>query len=177
MKKIIVDVDNTLWDFGSVWYQRLKEINPHIPPLSSWKYDTPSKYVNSSDFHQTVDIIHATQSLYKPYPEAEEFLRKLSETFHITIATHRSKEHEDEIVKFLRDNNMRFNDIHCSYDKSVLFYNHDAIVDDAPHTLIKAREQNLVSTGLECSWNVHLKEIPLFENLLEILLFLNIMFD
>jgi len=58
MKSIIVDIDNTLWDFASVFYDRLKDIIPDIPPLNNWEWDFYEKYITGEELYRIVNDIH-----------------------------------------------------------------------------------------------------------------------
>ena len=37
-RKIIVDIDNTLWNLAPVLWEHLKAINPKMPEPSEWSY-------------------------------------------------------------------------------------------------------------------------------------------
>jgi len=171
-----MDVDNTLWNFCDVWYNKLKTINEGIPPIAYWTWDVPKQYVGEAGFHWSIDRVHEAQDQYKPYPEAEVCLKELSKDYYITIATHRKLEYQEQLITFLSDNNLMFDDVYCLPDKTVLFdYQYDVVVDDDPRTLLKARDRGLLPVGLKFPWNKHLKDgIILFDNLSEITLFINI---
>lgn len=107
--------------------------------------------------------------MFTPYQDAGLFLSSLREFgFHIVIASHRVKEALDATARWLQANNLVFDEIHLSYDKTVLFDACWGVVDDSPFTLYKAKKAAIVGAGLEMPWNKH-EEYPLFGNLAEIL--------
>ena len=90
---------------------------------------------------------------------------------HIIIASHREKGALDATVKWLKKNDLIFDEIHLSYDKTVLFDDCWAVVDDSHFTLEKAASAGIIGTGLKMPWNEH-KDYTLFHNLIEVLLYL-----
>ena len=42
MRKVIVDIDNTLWDLASVLYERMRKVNPALVPPSGGGGDVVS---------------------------------------------------------------------------------------------------------------------------------------
>ncbi len=173
MKKIIVDIDNTLWDFAPVLYVRMKKINPHVTPPSEWEvFDFWKSYVIPREFYAAIRGIHMDQERFTPYPDAAGFLSSLKELhLHIIIASHRDKGTFDATVNWLNKHNLIFDDIHLSYDKSVLFDGCQVIVDDSPFTLENAARSGIIATGLKMPWNKDTAH-PLFDNLTNVLQFL-----
>ena len=86
-------------------------------------------------------------------------------------ASHRVKETLDATARWLLANNLVFDEIHLSYDKTVLFDTCWGIIDDSPFTLHKAKKAGIVGAGLEMPWNKR-EDYPLFGNLAEILQYL-----
>jgi hypothetical protein len=68
--------------------------------------------------------------------------------------------------------NLAYDEIHLSNDKSVLFNDLCAIVDDSPSVLDKAKAAGIIRVGLRCPWNEDIDH-PLFDTLLEVLNYLN----
>jgi len=173
-KKIIVDIDNTLWDLAPVLWERLRRFNPGTPPPSGWvDWNFWEAFVPLRDLYMVLREIHSRQDLYNPYPESKSFLDALKERrFHITIASHREKGTMEATVRWLKKYELRFDEIHLLHDKSILFDHHFAIVDDSPVTLKKAAEAGIVRVGLRNPWNEH-TDHPLFDNLGEILAYID----
>ena len=94
------------------------------------------------------------QPAFTPYPEASSFLSSLKESgFHIIIASHREKGTFGRTAQWLDKEGLVFDEIHLSYDKSVLFDDCRGIVDDSPLILDKAERAGIVGTGLRMAWN------------------------
>lgn len=169
-RKIIVDIDNTLWDLAPVLWEHLKAVNPKMPEPSEWNYwDFWERYVTLKDLYEVLKNIHMQQDQHLPYPESKQFLEALKERgFYIVIASHREKKAYATTVKWLRQNELLFDEIHLSNDKSVLFPDSWGIVDDSPVTLDKAASAGIIRAGLLNPWNVDSAH-PLFGNLFEVL--------
>ena len=67
-------------------------------------------------------------------------------------------------------------EIHLSYDKSVLFPEIIELVDDSPMNLSKALEAGFLGTGLLFPWNEK-SGFPLFKTLSEVLDYLDLKFS
>jgi hypothetical protein len=173
MRKLIVDIDNTLWDLAPVLYDRMRKVNPALTPPSEWhEFDLWKRYVPPRVFYGLIRDIHMDQSMFAPYQDAGRFLASLKEIgFHIVIASHRVKETLGATTRWLQANNLAYDEIHLSYDKTVLFDACWGVVDDSPFTLYKAKKAGIVATGLEMPWNKR-EDHPLFGNLAEILPYL-----
>jgi hypothetical protein len=169
-RRIIVDIDNTLWNLSPVLWEHLTTVNPKMPEPSAWNYwDFWEKYVTKKGLYQVLENIHMQQDQYLPYPESKHFLEALKgKGFKIVIASHREKKTYGVTEKWLRQNELLFDEIHLSHDKSVLFSNSWGIVDDSPITLDKAASAGIVRTGLLNPWNADSAH-PLFDNLTEVL--------
>jgi len=175
-KRIIVDIDNTLWDLSPVLWEHLRAINPKMPEPTQWNYwDFWEKYITMKDLYQVLKKIHMKQDQYSPYPDSKDFLEALKKRgFHIVIASHREKKTYGVTTKWLMQNGLSFDEVHLSHDKSVLFSGSWGIVDDSPETLDKAASTGIVRTGLLNPWNVGSTH-PLFTNLTEVLNYIDSM--
>ena len=172
MKNIIVDLDNTLWDFASVFEERLKKAAPTIPPMTEWQWDFYKDHIGLEQLHNIINSIHIEQDRFKPFPSAKWFLDSLFERgFEIIIASHRHVDSREATLYFLDKNDLPYTDLHISNDKTVLFDISDAIIDDAPTLLDEAKNKGLIRTGLRYPWN-KLVEHPLFECLEDVLQYL-----
>jgi hypothetical protein len=175
--KIIIDIDNTLWDLSPELWNHLCKINPDMPPPSQWnRWESWEGHIPLKDLMRALRTIHMNQERYPPYPESRYFLNALKERdFHIIIASHRHKETLDPTVRWLNKHGLVFDEVHLSYDKSVLFDHSAGIVDDNPRVLEKAEQAGIVRAGLLNPWNEDTHH-PLFKNLIEILEFLDAKF-
>ena len=126
------------------------------------------RHIPPGTFFSLIRDIHMDQHMFTPYPDAGSFLTSLKEIgFHIIIASHRMKETLDTTVRWLQTHNLVFDEVHLSYDKTVLFDKSWGIVDDSPFTLHKAKKAGIVGAGLAMPWNKR-EDYPLFGSLTEI---------
>ncbi len=170
MKKIVVDIDNTLWDFAPVLYERLRRLNPNMTLPAEWRaWDFWRPYLTSHELYEAIRDLHMEQDTYPVYPEASKFLSSLKELgLYIIIASHREKGTLDATTRWLTKHSLPFDEVHLSHDKSILFPDCWAAIDDSPVTLEKAAAAGIVRAGLRTPWNEH-EDQPLFDNLMEVL--------
>ncbi|MGD0489383.1 MAG: hypothetical protein ABSB94_19610 [Syntrophorhabdales bacterium] len=169
MKKIIVDIDNTLWDLAPVLYDRMREVSPGLPPAAEWReWDFWRSYIKPKAIYTILDAIHMEQESFAPFDDAGEFLSALKEMgFHIIVASHRRQDAFDPTARWLHRNGLVYDQIHLSHDKTVLFDDCWGVIDDSPETLSKARDAGIVRAGLRNPWNEG-EDHPLFDNLKQI---------
>lgn len=171
-KRIIVDIDNTLWDFASEFYRKIKVISPNIPPISQWTWDFYMDYISLEDLASICNEIHMEQDIYKPFEFSQQFLSELiSRGCHVIIASHREEKARQATERFFIKYNLPYTELHLTNDKTLLFNDCVAVVDDAPHILDEAKRENLICTGLEWPWNRNSGHI-LFKTLEDVLDFL-----
>ena len=176
MRKIIIDIDDTLWDFISVFYKRMEKAYPDIDIPADWhellfwmRHASPETLPNAVSIMRNIH----REDQFSPFPEAKYFLTSLKDRgFHITIASHRDQEASDATTKWLVQNDLIFDDLHLSKDKTVLFDNCWAVVDDSPIILRKAQKAGVIGVGLKTLWNEK-EDCLLFNDLLEILQYLD----
>ena len=169
-KKIIVDVDSTLWDFCYYFHKELSAINKDIPNWDTWKWDTPFKYVEAKYVLKAIDYLHKAQESFSPFKDARTFLNDLSNNYHIIIASHRKPEYKIYLEKWLYKNKLKHDEVHTIVNKKKLFSDKDivAIVDDCPDTLDAALEGGVLPIGIKYSWNKHCNQAVLLKDLTEI---------
>ncbi len=174
LKKIVVDIDNTLWNLAPILWESLKVYAPKIPAPSKWNYwDFWGEYVTIQELLRVLKNIHMQQDKYPPYPDSRPFLEGLRDRgFKIIIASHREKETFAPTVKWLEQNGLLYDEVHLSDDKSVLFRESWAVIDDNPITLDKAARAGIIRAGLLNPWNANSGH-PLFDNLLEVLRYID----
>ncbi|MBP1748990.1 MAG: riboflavin kinase [Deltaproteobacteria bacterium] len=177
MRKIIIDIDDTLWDFIGAFYKRMKKAYPDAALPADWHdFLFWMRHTSPEALPAAVSImrgIHMDQDEFCPFPEAQYFLTSLKDRgFHITIASHRDKEATDATMRSLMQHNLIFDDLHLSKDKTVLFDDCWAVVDDSPIILKKAQKAGIIGAGLKTLWNEK-EDCPLFNDLTEILRYLD----
>jgi hypothetical protein len=158
MKKAVIDVDNTLWHFCDVLYERLKRINVSTPTPDGWTdWEFWERYCSKEDFLRVIEDIHLNQDddEHLPYPEAREFLATLKKhDFYLIVASHRTPESREQTQRWLAKHDLVFDELHLSHDKTVLFEEDcHVVVDDAPYVLEKAVEKRIIASGLVFPWN------------------------
>ena len=173
-RRIIVDIDNTLWNLAPELWAKLKLVNPAMPSPAGWdSRQSIERFLPIKEFFRVLKEIHMRQESYPPFPESECFLRALKERgFYLIIASHRSPDTYEPTVNWMKEQRLAYDEIHLSYDKSVLFPDSIALVDDSPVNLHKAVEAGIVGTGLLCPWNEN-SGYPLFKTLIEVLGYLD----
>ena len=156
-KTAIIDIDNTLWRFCDAFYAELKKVNSAFPPVERWDtWDFFVGYCSEEQFLAAVDAVHRRQDSdeHQPYPEAKGFLRSLKDQgYRVVIASHRRKEMAGPTERWLSKHELVFDDLHLSFDKTVLFTDAAVVVDDAPQTLEKAVAHRAIGAGLLFPWN------------------------
>jgi len=169
MRKIVIYIDNTLWDFAPVLFERLKSIVPGFPDPPQWhSWGFWKGLIAPEKLYRVIRDVHMEQDTFLPYDEARSFLTRLKESgFYIIIASHREKETLHATRRWLEKNALVFDEIHLSYDKTVLFDECWAVIDDSPVTLDRARSAGIVRTGLKNPWNER-EDHPLFLTLHEV---------
>ncbi len=174
MKTAVIDIDNTLWQFCDAFYAELKKINPAFPLVDQWTtWNFFEGYCTEEEFLGAVDAVHVRQDsdAYRPYPEAKGFLHSLKDQgYRVVIASHRRPEMRGPTEKWLKRHELEHDELHLSFDKSVLFKDAAVVVDDAPHTLEKAIAHKAIGAGLLFPWNRNYagNGFGLFENLNEV---------
>jgi len=170
MKKIIVDIDNTLWELAPVFFEYLKRYNPEIPVEDLKRGETKLKgYIPREDLYGVLKEIHMRQEQFEPYPEARDFLANLKDMgFFVIIASIRDEKARDATERWLKKYGLIYDELHLTIVKTGLFNDAGAIVDDSIGTLYKAAQAGIVRTGLRNVWN-NGHGHPLFESLSEVL--------
>jgi hypothetical protein len=175
MKTAVIDIDNTLWQFCDAFYEELQKVNPAFPPPEAWTtWDFFTPFCTEEQFLGAVNRIHFAQDSdrYRPYPESKGFLRRLKdEGYRVVIASHRMSETRGPTERWLRKHELAYDELHLSFDKTVLFGSAAVVVDDSPQTLEKAVASKAIGAGLLFPWNKAYRGngFGLFEDLNEVL--------
>ncbi len=169
-RKIIVDIDNTLWDFAPALYEAIQKAGTHIIPPDRWRsWDFWKPFLPAKRLYEIIRDLHMVQDRFPVYPDARKFLEGLKESgLHIIIASHREQGTMVPTLRWLEGHGLPYDDVHLSHDKTVLFPEVWAVVDDSPITLQKAKAAGIVRAGLKNPWNEG-EDAPLFDDLMEIL--------
>jgi FMN phosphatase YigB (HAD superfamily) len=173
MKPIaIVDVDETLWPLHDAVWATGEELGIKIPKRNECTgWDTIYKYAGKESVTCVFNEVHSRQCSYRPYPDAERFLRFMRTRFHVVIASHRLDKYKPELVEWLKTNNLVYDEVVVTADKTQMFDNPrvTVVVDDRADTIIAALRKGKMGVGLRKPWNQNVR-IPahLFDTLTEI---------
>jgi deoxypyrimidine-specific 5' nucleotidase type C protein (NT5C) len=156
-KTAVIDIDNTLWQFCDAFYLELKKLNENIPEIRQWStFDFWEPYCSKEEFMAAINSIHFNQDddRHRPYPAARDFLQSLRDHgFPIIIASHRMTETRRPTERWLARHLLPYDELHLSFDKTVLFDRAAVVVDDAPAALERAVASGAKGAGLLFPWN------------------------
>lgn len=159
MKKIaIIDVDETLWDFSNALYSVVRQRGYKFPPPIRWtRWNIFWDYLSKEEMFPIFDEVHSNQCKYKPFPDAKKFLNYLSNDYYIIIASHRNPKFKKELIKWLKMNDLHYDKVDVSYDKTKLFKDPrvSIVIDDRDETLNIAIDHNIRAMGLQRPWNIN----------------------
>ncbi|MCX7914663.1 MAG: hypothetical protein N2511_08800, partial [Thermodesulfovibrionales bacterium] len=126
-----------------------------MPTQDNWhSWDFWKHYLRAEDFYKVINKIHLKQDVFGVYPDAGDFIKELkARNYKIIIASHREEQSRISTINWLLKHNLLFDELHLSYDKTVLFKCCTIVIDDSPHVLEKAQKLNIIATGLEFPWN------------------------
>jgi septum formation topological specificity factor MinE len=146
------------------------------------------QYAGADAVISVFNAVHSQQCSYKPYPEAESFLKWMKTRFYVIIASHRKAMYKPELVEWLKTNNLTYDEVHVSMDKGKLFADPrvEVVIDDRDSTIIEAMRHGKIGIGLRKPWNcksrytgsiadIEFYDVPLtlFDNLTDIQDFLS----
>ena len=168
----LVDVDNTLFDFATPLYEMFKTSGIDLPPPKNWNkwdYFYP-EFMTSKVAHEYFNMVHSHQLEYEPFDDARVFLEHLIQDHAVVIVSHRRLHQCNELRKWLNINNLPYDMVECSDDKTKMFNRavFDVVVDDCPMTLEAAYNAGIDCYGLTRPWNVGCKRGTLLPTLTDI---------
>ena len=101
------------------------------------------------------DEIHANQCSYRPFPDAAQFLKFMSDRFIVFIVSHRNAKYESELVEWLEFNDLMYDKVVVTGNKENMFLNPRVthVVDDKAETLREALRCGKTALGLSRPWN------------------------
>ena len=172
MKPIaIVDVDEILWPLHDAVYATGEELGIRIPKrheCTGW--DTIYKYAGKEAVTKVFNEVHSRQCSYRPYPEAEGFLKFMKSRYHVVIASHRLEKYKLELIEWLDANNLVYDEVVVSADKTTLFDDPRVavVVDDRADTIVAALKRGKMGVGLRKPWNRDRVPAQLFDTLPDI---------
>lgn len=170
-KTALVDVDSTLWDFTGELIQRMRQRFPNkdIPDdFSTWE-EPESFFDNPSEAHELFEEIHQNQHSFGTFEGANHILNDLrSMDYHILIASNRQNYTKISLMQWLHNHKLKYDEIFCELDKSVLFKERDIdlVIDDAPYIQEEALKREIPVLTLRYKYNMNIRYTHKFDNLL-----------
>ena len=152
----IVDVDETLWAFHDAVSNTARDLGVKIPKRSECTgWETIFNLDGKEAVIKVFDTVHSQQCSYKPYPDAESFLKWLKTRFYVVVASHRGQSYRYELMDWMKMNNLVYDEIHVSMDKTELFGNPrvEIVIDDRADTIFSALKHGKIGIGLRKPWN------------------------
>lgn len=159
--KAIIDVDNTLCEYSFVLYEELNKINEEIPLPIDWNHwDFYKGMITEEDFYKAANRAQDRIMECREVPGAREFTENLLKIgFEIVIASHRQDDNKNLLEQWLMNKQIKYNEIHISYDKTVLFDKSvKLVVEDSPVTINESCKRGISTIGVRRPWNRNLKD-------------------
>src|SRR4051812_2686359 len=160
--RIAIDIDSTLhhyWDVLSDAAQRRFGIELPYEEQLDWGITR----LRPEQLTCCIDETHCDAAILagRPYPDAVETVNAWAQAGHfIHITSHRSERAFAATEQWLRQIGLRFDDLHCSYDKIARCreLQIDLLIDDSPHNLQAALDSGMTGATILHPWNADLCE-------------------
>lgn len=158
MKRAIVDVDGTLWNFHKPLHVQLHRLYdfPNVPTSKithwNWYFDYG---ITKSQFYKAVDIVHRSQRHYEPFKGVQQLFSHLDDAgYEVVIASHRRPQIAHILAQWIAEYDMcPYSALYAGPDKSQFFRRGDLLIDDAPHTIEDGLSLGMDVMYLEWPWN------------------------
>ncbi|HEY8582282.1 MAG TPA: hypothetical protein VIL49_05020 [Capillimicrobium sp.] len=156
--RIAIDIDSTLhhyWDVLSDAAQRRFGIDLPYEEQFDWgitRLKPKQLEVCIAETHRDEAILAG-----RPYPGAVETVTRWHEAGHfIHVTTHRDTAAYDATERWLRQIELPFDELYCSFDKVARCceIGIDVLVDDSPVNIARAVEAGITAATLTHPWNV-----------------------
>jgi uncharacterized HAD superfamily protein len=160
--RIAIDIDSTLhhyWDqLEEIAHRRFGVTIPYKDQVV-WDIDRLKPEQLSAVVKESHSDSHILGS--EPYPGAVEAVRAWHEAGHfIHITSHRSGEAHAATERWLRQIDLPYDELYCSYDKVARCHEIgiDVLIDDSPDNLRGAIDAGITAATLLHPWNRELCE-------------------
>ena len=155
--RIAIDIDSTLHHYWDEFSHAIREqfgIDLPYEGQTSWGITRLEiDQIKSAILYTHSDDVIASA---EPYSGAVEIVNGWQADGHyIHITSHRSVESYDATIRWLDAIGLRYNDLHCSYDKlsRCRQIDIDLLVDDSPVNLEGALEMGMTGATIIHPWN------------------------
>jgi uncharacterized HAD superfamily protein len=160
--RIAIDIDSTLHEYWDVFAKLARkrfgvslaydeQITYEIDRLRPEQVDALT-----AESHHSVHVLGA-----RPYEGAVETVRAWHEAGHfIHITSHRSNDAYDVTAEWLRQIELPFDELYCSWDKITRCaeIKIDVLIDDSPANILRAQDRGIVPATILHPWNRELCE-------------------
>jgi len=160
--RIAIDIDSTLHDYWQL-FSRLarRRFGVALAYEDQITYDIdrlrPEQVAAlTAETHKAVHVLDA-----RPYEGAVETVRSWHEAGHfIHVTSHRAADAHAATEQWLRQIEMPFDELYCSWDKVTRCaeIEIDVLIDDSPDNILKAQERGIVPATILHPWNRELCE-------------------
>jgi hypothetical protein len=159
--RLAIDIDSTLhpyWDqLQAVARERYGVELPYETQFT-WAIDR----LEPAQLKACVKETHTAASVLaaEPYPGAVETITRWHEQGHfIHITSHRNADAHEHTAEWLDKIGLPHDELYCSDDKIArcVEIGIDVLIDDAPDTLVRARDHGIIAATLEHPWN---RDVP-----------------
>ena len=155
MRRVIVDVDGTLWDLHTPLNKLLSELYPGFPTgiPETWNYFEP--YVSIDQFFAAVKTVHNSQLNYSPFIGASYLFQTLSQLdLEIIVASHREPNTAHLLAQWLNKHELfPYSTLYTGNNKLPFIQKGDIVIDDAPKTIAHSLEIGALSYYLDWPFN------------------------
>ena len=155
--RIGLDIDSTLhhyWDRLSDSARRRFGIDLPYEEQFDWGITR----LKPQQLQVCIEDTHSKEAILagEPYPDAVETINAWSAAGHyIHVTSHRAEGCHDATREWLEHIGLRFDDLHCSYDKvsRCQELGIELLVDDSPVNIVKALEVGMLAATIRHPWN------------------------
>jgi hypothetical protein len=155
--RIAIDIDSTLhhyWDRLSASARRRFGIDLPYEEQFDWGITR----LKPQQLQVCIEDTHSAEAIMagNPYPDAVETVNAWSAAGHyIHITSHRAERCHEATGRWLEQIGLRFDDLHCSYDKVARCQELGigVLIDDSPVNIVRALEVGIVAATLRHPWN------------------------
>jgi hypothetical protein len=161
--RLAIDIDSTLhpyWDQLAAVAQERFGVELPYETQRTWGIDRLQPAQLKACVRETHTAPHVLAA--EPYPGAVETIARWHEQGHfIHITSHRDAGAHPHTSEWLRNIGLPHDELYCSDDKIArcVEIGIDVLIDDAPETLVRARDAGMVAATIEHPWNREVADV------------------
>lgn len=171
--RILLDIDNIIYDFASPLKVKLDILTGSSIPISKWRWDVWEQYnITKHKFYDIVSELHSRIDCFVPFSHVSLATYELSHNYYIDVVSHRKKEFYEKTREWLLSNYIYFDNLILTHKKEELISYYDVVIDDSPHVQLAALSAGKKVISFKYSWCLHDSRIVFLNDWIEILNFL-----